>query len=185
MNGDGAVNMKDLAMLRRYLSGWDIGIDGLPSEDSGSSPPTQSSTPAAVTRDPDVNSTVLAEGEIIQITAAYAETFDYNANAHESQAGLDWSRPTLSYLPKYTTDVVKQRITGSSNCYLLGSGRRVYISDTSVYKSSGKLTANSITSSNAVVTADRTTIQLATSWNVPYNLKMGGQSYPYVGSAGT
>ena len=144
----------------------------------------QGTSQATAPRDPGVGGTVLAEGELVQIKADYAETFDYDANAHESQVGLDWSRPTLSYLPKYTTDVVKQRIAGSSNCYLLGSGRRVYTADVSAYKSSGKLTANSITSSNAVVTADRTTIQLATSWNVPYNLKVGGQSYPSVGSAG-
>ncbi len=157
---------------------------------SGSSSTTgtttgQGTSQATATRDPGLGGTVLAEGEIVQIKADYAETFEYNASAYESQVGLDWSRPTLSYLPKYTTDVVKQRIAGSSNCYLLGSGRRVYTGDVSAYKSSGKLTANSITSSNAVVTADRTTVQLATSWNVPYNLKVGGQTYPYVGSAGS
>ncbi|MBQ3133005.1 MAG: N-acetylmuramoyl-L-alanine amidase, partial [Clostridia bacterium] len=131
---------------------------------------------ATSARNPAKGGKTLATGKIVMIKSDYAETFSGNTLD-------DYSKPVNSYLPKYTTDVVTgDKWLGSIHYYVLGCGRRVYTSDVDVYSGDGKVTASTLKAAGTAVSADYTTIALGTSWNVPYNLKVGGQKYPYASS---
>ena len=124
---------------------------------------------------------VLAKGKIMKISTDYAEVFSGNAVE-------DYSRPTNAYLPYGTLDVLVKTVYDSASgnsYYLLGSGRRVYKGDASVYQTEGSLTANSMKAKSASVSSDYTTLTLSTGWNVPYDLQFLPQSYPYINKMGT
>lgn len=120
---------------------------------------------------PGTGSTVLDSGDVIIVNRDYIETF--NGATVE-----DWSRPTNAYLPKGTTDVIKNTVyVGSTKYYLLGCGRRVYASNVETYIENGKVTANTLEKQSVEISQSHTILRLDSSWRIPYNLQLLPQSY--------
>lgn len=91
---------------------------------------------------------------MIVVKNEYAETF--NGNTVE-----DYSRPTNAYLPKGTLDVVEKMVSlGSTQYYLLGCGRRVYVKDVEMYGTNKKLNANSLNKQTVQVYQEATVLLL-------------------------
>ena len=110
-------------------------------------------------------------GDMIVVTNEYAETF--NGNTVE-----DYSRPTNAYLPKGTLDVVEKMVSlGSTQYYLLGCGRRVYVKDVAMYGTNKKLNANSLNKQAVQVYREATVLRLDADWRIPYNLQLLPQKY--------
>ena len=123
--------------------------------------------------DPSKGGATLKTGTILLVTAEYAETF-------RGSTVEDYSRPTNAYLAKGTTDVLVRKVYDSASehyYYQMGSGRRVYMDDARVYKTSGKLTANTLTGGSAAADSDGTTITFGSVWKIPYNVQLLPQSY--------
>lgn len=123
--------------------------------------------------DPSKGGQTLKSGTILMVTAEYAETF-------RGSTVEDYSRPTNAYLAKGTTDVLVRKVYDSASehyYYQMGSGRRVYMDDAAVYKTSGKLTANTLTGGKTGVDSDGTSITFGSVWKIPYNVQLLPQSY--------
>lgn len=123
--------------------------------------------------DPSKGSTVLARGTLVTVTAEYAETF-------RGDTVEDYSRPTNAYLAKGTTDVLVRQVFDSASehyYYQLGSGRRVYMDDATIYKNAGTLTANTLTGGQTAFDSDATTITFGSQWKIPYNVQLLPQQY--------
>ena len=121
--------------------------------------------------DPSTGGSVLASGQIVEITNNYAETFNTAPPVE------DYSRPTNAYLPKGTTDyLARPYYLGSTTYYQLGSGIRIYAKDARL-GGGADFTANTAVVNDVTVGATHTTIQFGFSWRVPYNVQLLPQSY--------
>lgn len=123
--------------------------------------------------DPSKGGTVLASGTLLMVTAEYAETF-------RGSTVEDYSRPTNAYLAKGTTDVLVRKVFDSASehyYYQMGSGRRVYMDDARIYKSSGTLTSNTLTGGKTTFDNGGTTITFGSNWKIPYNVQLLPQQY--------
>lgn len=121
--------------------------------------------------DPSVGGSVLANGQLVEITNNYAETFNTAPPVE------DYSRPTNAYLSKGTTDYLAGTYyLGSTKYYQLGSGIRIYAKDARL-GGSADFTANTASVNDVTVGATHTTMQFGFSWRVPYNVQLLPQSY--------
>lgn len=139
------------------------------------------------TIDPSVGGDTLGTGQIIVVTGEYAQTYRSDSP--------NMSRPEYAYLPRGTTDLVVGKVNNSSGTYYkLQSGRliqatrevdkyeddKVQIYDVTVvdtYKSSGKITENTLTGAELNIGYDYTVLYLGTTWRVPYDLQLLPQNY--------
>lgn len=66
---------------------------------------------------------------------------------------------------------------GSTQYYLLGCGRRVYVKDVEMYGTNKKLNANSLNKQTVQVYQEATVLRLDADWRIPYNLQLLPQKY--------
>lgn len=125
--------------------------------------------------DPAAGGATLATGKIVTVNCDFAMT--------SSVSKVGKNRPDYAFLPRGTTDVVTGTVADSGlTYYKLGSGRAVQTGLFSVYKNSGKLTANTIKANSVTVGTTHTVLTLDSLWRVPYTLTGLPQSYPYANS---
>ena len=185
VNADGAVNLQDVLMLRKYMADLPVSPDLAAADMNGDGAVNTKDllllrkAVAATEPTKPAEPSVLATGKIMKITTDFTETFSGNVTG-------DYSSPANAYLPAGTLDVLKKEVTDPETgytYYLLGCGRRVYTEDAEVYETSGKLTENKLYAT-ASVAGGYTTVSLNSAWHVPFQLQLTPQTYPYVNQMG-
>lgn len=186
VNADGAINLQDVLMLRKFLASLPCSPD-LTAADMNADNAVNTKDLLLLRKkiadfEPvkPVEPKVLATGTVMKISTDFTETFSGNVTG-------DYSSPANAYLPAGTLDVLKKEVTDpvtGYTYYLLGCGRRVYTKDAEVYQKSGSLTENKLSVAETAVSSGYTTFALDASWHVPFQLQFKPQDYPYVDQMG-
>ena len=116
----------------------------------------------------DLSGVEAASGDIIRITADYADIFNSGTGR-----GEDYAAPYLYNLPKNTMDYVTST---TSSSYVLQSGRRVAKTDATLVKS-GTNGNNQISGVSLKKDGDFTVLTIEQSWAVPFNITPSPLTY--------